>query len=290
MRTTLLSVAITLLYSTVSCAQGAPQAAATPSSSTVQPQRKSWIELLIENPIILTTLATGLCLPTVILFLNNRQALKIKRLENELALSKIETEKKTQSKYEVDQQRRQHQNVVLSSLTKLLFEVQRLHIELSSKCDSQGCIDGALSKFNEAFGTYQATISDNQIYLSPDQINNIYGFYSSLSELLIMLNDIKDGGHYELAIVPVHQTAKRLADDIISTHKTMLEERNELTDKFDRAKFEKMRNCCGRSPSPQLVARFESLRRAVRDLPDEPEQLIAPAQSHDQSVEERPLV
>ena len=250
----------------------------SPPPSSAQSGKGGWLELLIEkNPGLGNIVVSSFLLPVIILIINSHHNYKLKKHESEIGLKKIETEKEIQAKYENTTQKRQYQNIVLSSLVKLLFEVQRLHVELSSKCDDQTCIDKALERFNEAFARYQSLIADNQIYLSHTITNHLYAFYSELSELLIELNDIKSSGQFEIAIVPVYNKAKSLAGEIIAIQKLMLKERGELTDQFEAAHLEKMKNCCGREPSETQLAAYKVLKRRVEELPDAPQVLIGPA-------------
>ena len=123
-------------------------------------------EILDNNPNIITTLITAFLLPIVILLITNKQTIKLKKIE-------YEKDKNT----DIDFSKRKQENIVYSSLVKILFQIQKLHIELSSKCRiNYNCITEAIEKFQEKFSEYQEVISDNQMYLEPKVTNELYGF------------------------------------------------------------------------------------------------------------------
>jgi len=59
--------------------------------------------------------------PFVILLITNRHASQLKKLENELALQKTRLEKELSEEFEAKGKQRDHENLVLSSLVKILF-------------------------------------------------------------------------------------------------------------------------------------------------------------------------
>ena len=83
----------------------------------------------------------GIVLPILILWLNNRHNSKIKELEQKFELDKLEASKKLDTRYTVEDEKRIHEKDVYACLLKILFEIQKLHIELSGNCVDFKCID-----------------------------------------------------------------------------------------------------------------------------------------------------
>ena len=68
-------------------------------------------EILDNNPNIITTLITSFLLPIVILLITNKQTRKMKKME-------YEKDKNT----DIDFSKRKQENIVYSSLVKILFQ------------------------------------------------------------------------------------------------------------------------------------------------------------------------
>ncbi len=127
---------------------------------------KGWFEiLLINNPGLITIIITGLFLPIGLLWLNNRNSRKLIELEKQL-------EEKYNGNYEIKNQERS----IYSSLSKILFDVQQLHVALSGTCIDKNCIENAVLKFDDSITKYHEEISNNLLYMPSIIINNIYKF------------------------------------------------------------------------------------------------------------------
>ena len=273
-----LAVAFLIVAPIVSPAQGIKQTSsnATDSKATNDGDAASkqppgfWVTLLEKNPGIATIVVSSFLLPIIILFLNNRHNRQLKTIETESAIRKTSQEKELDIEFESKATKRNHENIVHSSLVKILFEVQRLHVELSGACVEFKCIEDAIHRFQEAFVKYQGIISDNQLALSPVVTNHVYAFYRLLSELLIELKELAATDSVDVAIVSAYNHAQALADEIIQIQSVVLKERNELVREFRRADMERMRNCCGRQPTRAQIAKYNALKETVEQLPPEP--------------------
>lgn len=209
-------------------------------------------------------LFSAVVLPVAILLITFWQNRRIKKLENKYLLDKEEKTRQMDQKFDSKKEIREQERIVHSSLVRILFDIQKLHIDLSTDCVDYKCISDGLSKFNESFDKNQKLISDNLLCLPSEIINNIYAFYKRLSELIIELKDYKDQGNQDLAMVSVYFYARLLADDIIDIQHYIIKERQkeeEAEIEFDKLKVEMMRYCCGRTPPKELRDRYEELKK-----------------------------
>ena len=154
----------------------------------------AWLEILLKNnPGLLTIFITGLILPISLVWINNRNARKIKELEKEL-----------DETYKGKEVMKSHERSVYASLSKILFDVQQLHVALSGTCIDKNCIENAVSKFDESMTKYHGEISSNLLYMSSNVINSIYLFYSKISDLKISLKEFNESQNFEMAHVCVY--------------------------------------------------------------------------------------
>ncbi len=77
--------------------------------------------------------APSIVLPIFILWLTNQNARKTKIADQEFELKKIESSKIIDDKFTIENQKKNHEIIVHSSLIKILFEIQKLHVTLSGK-------------------------------------------------------------------------------------------------------------------------------------------------------------
>jgi hypothetical protein len=135
------------------------------------------IKLIIQqNPGLFTILLTGVILPVSILCLTNRGNRKLKELESEIQL-----------KFKTKDNIRDQEKKVYSSLSKILFDVQQLHVSLSGTCVDTSCIVDSLKKFDNSITKCHDEIADNMLYLSSESINLIYRSYNIIGQLKIQL-------------------------------------------------------------------------------------------------------
>lgn len=161
---------------------------------------------------------------------------------------------------DIDSSKREQENIVYSSLVKILFQIQKLHIELSSKCRiNYNCITEAIEKFQEKFSEYQEVISDNQMYLEPKVTNKLYGFYETLGDLLIELKEIENDKKYELAIVSVYLYSKVLASTIIDIQKELSHIKKELKYEIKEEDMYNFINCCGKEPKEEDIESYKKM-------------------------------
>ncbi|MGH9550959.1 MAG: hypothetical protein ACRD3W_16375, partial [Terriglobales bacterium] len=117
------------------------------------------------------------------------------------------------------------------------------------------CVDRALQRFKVKLFEHQTKISENQLYLKPKLIEQIYKFYSLLSKLEIELSTLTNES-IDLRKACVSSNASKLADVVIAFHQGILLERdpNLVADIFDMPHF---KSCCGDQVSPDLLAEYE---------------------------------
>lgn len=205
-------------------------------------------------------------LPILILWLTGIQNRKIKKLETQFELDKVRQTKELERSFSSDFDKNQHEKVVHSSLIKILFEVQTLHIALSGNCVDFKCIEEATRNFKEAFSKYQGIISDNQIYLSSSVTNNLYRFYKALGELMINLKEIQQNNYYDIAIVAVYDYSQILADEILNIQEAFVKHRAELNAEFNKIELTDFKACCGQQPPEEQRQKYYKLMGQIKNL------------------------
>ena len=212
--------------------------------------------ILDNNPGLLNILLTGVLLPLGVLWLTNRHNRKSKDLEKRLEL-------KFKSKDEI----RDQEKKVYSSVSKILFDVQQLHVSLSLNCVGENCIADALMKFDTAISKCHDEIANNMLYLSSEAINLIYGFFNSIGRLKMQLQELDRQKEYEMANVTVYYAAQRFAGTVIEIQELFISERSDLKVQFDKTKQQMMKYCCGQEPTKELKDKYEKLL-ATKQLPN----------------------
>jgi hypothetical protein len=239
-------------------------------------------EQTINNLIDLAKiLAPSVILPIFILWLTNRNSRENRKSEQEFELKKIESAKVIEDKYSIENQKKSHEIIVHSSLIKILFEVQKLHIALSSSCVDKNCISDACKTFSESFAKYQSVISENQIFLSSKVTNQLYKFYKDLGQLMIELNNINEVNEFQCGIVPVYNYSQNLADNIIEIQTEFVNKRAYLETSFKSIDLPEFRSCCGNSPTKEQQELYDRLKeekfqikKQINSLPDRIESTI----------------
>lgn len=216
----------------------------------------------------LTTFGPSVVLPILVLYFSGKQSRRIKKLEQDFEINKISASREMEIQYNGVAEKKQHEKIVHSSLIKILFEVQKLHISLSGNCVDFKCLEDATKDFLSAFSRYQTIISDNQIYLSPGVTNELYVFYKTLGELMIEIKDLQESENYEIAIVPVYNFSTKLADSIVNIQSTFIQVREDLVSELKETELKAFRTCCGQPPSEKLKAKYEELKISMEELPD----------------------
>ena len=205
--------------------------------------------ILNNNPGLINIILTGVILPLGILWLTNRNNQQLKRIEKSLEVQ-----------YKTKDDIREQEKKVYASLSKILFDVQQLHVALSGKCVDTNCIIDALEKFGFSVSKCHNEIADNMLYLSSDAINLIYKFYNSIGQLKIQLQELDKRKEYEMANVVVYYSSQHLADSLIKIQDLFISQRSELKVQFDKTKQEMMRYCCGQEPPKELRDKYEALK------------------------------
>lgn len=214
---------------------------------------KEVFKLIIQqNPGLITVILTSVVLPISILWLTNRHNRKLKELEKNVDL-----------KFKTKDDIREQEKKVYASLSKILFDVQQLHVSLSGTCVDATCIVDALNSFDRSVSKCHEDISNNMLYLSSNSINLIYDFYNSIGQLKIQLQELDKKKEYSLANVTVYYAAQNLADTLISIQELFISQRSDLKVEFDKLKQEKMRYCCGQEPPKQLKEKYETLKATM---------------------------
>ncbi len=217
-------------------------------------------EVIIQILDTLKLVAPSVLLPIFILWLTNRNARKNRESEQEFELKKLEKNKVLDIEYDIEASRKKHHIVVHSSLIKILFEVQKLHISLSGNCVDINCIDDSVKEFQNQFSEQQSKISEFQIYLSSNITNRLYKFYSLLGELLVELKEIKDSKQYTIAIASVYNYSVQLAEEIIEIQDELVKKRKDLKEEFNSLEIPYFKGCCGQEPPENIRKEYESVR------------------------------
>lgn len=213
----------------------------------------SWFTALLENnPGFANIAITGLLLPLIVLWLTNRHQRKMKDIDRQLDI-----------KYNSKEDLRSQEKKVFSSLSKILFDVQQLHVALSGTCVDEDCIIDAVKRFDESVTKYHEEISNNLLYLSSETINDIYTFYHKISELKIELKDLNENKNYDMAHVCVYQGSEELALVVIDLQEKLVQKRTDIHIDFDKTKQEMMKYCCGSRPPQELIDKYELLKKQM---------------------------
>ncbi|MCC6542554.1 MAG: hypothetical protein IT225_10065 [Flavobacteriales bacterium] len=218
------------------------------------------IEILKTNPGIGTVTLTAVILPLTILWMTNRQNRKLKERDHENELKRAEFMKNLDSTATEGVKKADHERLVYSSLVKILFDVQTLHIALSGTCVDYKCVDDAIEKFRNSFAKYQEAIADNQLFLSSKVTNLLYRFYQILGQVMIDLKNLKDQKQYELAVVCVYESSQSLANQIIEIQDEFNRHRKDVQEEFTKADLSNFRQCCGQAPSEEWQRRFKEAK------------------------------
>ena len=230
-----------------------------------------WTTLVEKNPgigtVFISAVVSGFLVPVIMLYLNNRQTRQIKQLDAQIDIEKSDAKRRQDETASRESQKLEYESAIHACLVKILFGVQQLHVELSGTCVDHKCIDTAVSHFQKTLSEYQTIIAEKQLLLNATLTNAIYGYYATVSELLIELREMSRGENLDLAIVSVYQHATALADHIVSIQSEILKRRNELQNNLRPADFDKMRSCCGSRPDPQLVRRYQNALKEIHRNP-----------------------
>lgn len=216
-------------------------------------------EILQTNPGIVTTLVTAFCFPVILVLITNRQSRKQKEMEQRFEVEKEKLKKQLELGIDPDNAKKVQENTVYSSLIKILFEVQKLHIELSGNCVDYKCLEKAVESFKAKFSQYQEIISENQLYLKPKVTNDLYDYYQTLGNLLIEIKEIEADKKYELANVAVYFHAQQLASIILRIQDGLSELRSDLNYQIKNEELMNFVNCCGRPPRKEDVEKYKEM-------------------------------
>lgn len=252
------------------------QAAQNAESKIAETQiEPNWfLQFIDKNPTLIVTILTGLFLPLGLVYLNNRNNIKLKTIENKLLL---ETKKLDKQLDEDSKKRRDkgQERMVYASLSKILFDVQQLHVSLSGTCIDKNCIDKALEKFDGSISKYHEEIANNMLYMPSKIINLIYDFYSKISDLKVSLKEFNDLKEYEMAHVSVYMHSIELSEILIDIQEEFISKDEKLKSDFDKSAQEMMKYCCGRKPPKEEFEKFMDLYKKVNpNITDEEIELI----------------
>lgn len=211
------------------------------------------VHLIFEkNPGLANLILSGFLLPVAILWITGRNSRRMKEIEKKIELN-----------YNSKEDVRKQEKTVYASLSKILFDVQQLHVALSGTCVDNACINEALQKFDMSVSKYHEEISDNLLFMSSVVINNIYRFYNSIGQLKSELKELNAAKDFEMAHVAVYYASQRLAEILIEVQEQLVTDKTDLKVKFDKTRQEMMKYCCGRKPPEALTHRYNELRQAL---------------------------
>src|SRR5690554_1473350 len=206
-----------------------------------------------ERPEMLVTILSGFLLPIGLVWLNNYYNLRGKSREQELDLE-------YSSKKEIQRSEKE----IYASLSKILFDVQQLHVALSGTCVDSNCITDAVKKFDTDVNKCHEEISKNLLHMPSSVINEIYRFYSKISDLKISLREFNDTKNFSMAHVCVYDYATEIAETLIDIQEKLLEGKNELKKKFNKTEQQIMKYCCGSKPPKELLEQYLTLLRELK--------------------------
>jgi len=224
----------------------------------------AWVSLFESLKII----GPAVILPIVILILTNRNSRKIKLLEQKHDINRIKEAKVVDDTFIEKNEKQKHEKLVHSTLIKILFEIQRLHINLSGTCVDFKCIEDCTKDFKDNFTKYQNVIAENQIYLSSKVTNILYKFYKRLGSLLVELKDIQNSKNFDLAIIAVYDSSTELAEYVIQIQEAFIQKRLDLQNEFSSNDLKDFKSCCGQQPPLQVLERYHQLRQQLQNLPE----------------------
>ncbi|GAA0189254.1 hypothetical protein GCM10009122_49200 [Fulvivirga kasyanovii] len=218
------------------------------------------LTFISEHPEIVVTVLSGFLLPIILVWLNNRYNLKTKEKEQEIT-----------REFKFTDEQVSHEKIIHSSLVKILFEIQKLYISLS--CDPEkekDCIVDASKEFQSCFAKYQGIISDNQIFLESQVVNELYKFYNTIGEILVELNQIRQNDDQEIARICVYDRSQELADIILNIQEIFVGKRQNLFGdlKVIREEMKEFKTCCGPPPPGELRDRYDKVMKELNKLPE----------------------
>ena len=232
------------------------------TNNLIEEKKHGWIiEFIKENPTVVLTIITGLILPLGLVYLNNRNSIKL--LENELSLNSKKLDKELNEEAKKEEIIKAQERIVYSSLSKILFDVQQLHVSLSGTCIDKNCIDNSLEKFDKSIIKYHEEIANNMLYMPSKIINLIYEFYSKISDLKVSLKEFNDIKEFQMAHVSVYMYSIELSEILIKIQEEFISKDEKLIHDFDESKQEMMKYCCGRKPPKEDFLKFKDLYKKI---------------------------
>lgn len=172
-------------------------------------------------------------------------------------------EKELEMRFNSKEDLRKQEKMVYASLSKILFDVQQLHVSLSGTCVDSNCIENAVNKFDSSITKYHEEISNNLLYMSSEVINLIYSFYNRIGELKLELKEMNQSKNFSLAHVSVHHYSKELATIVIDIQDLFISQRSDLRIQFDKTKQEMMKYCCGQTPPDDVIKKYHDLKATM---------------------------
>lgn len=208
--------------------------------------------ILDKNPGLLSILFTGVFLPLGILWMTNRYNRKMRDSEKSIDL-------KNNSKEDLRGQKK----MIYSSLSQILFNIQKLNADLSEPCIDSDCLSDAVSRFEQSVSSYHGVISNNMLYLSSSVINLIYKFYRQINEMKTELKLINKSKEFDMANVSVFYFSQALADTLIEIQEIFIQERSDLKLQFNKKQQEMMKLFCGMPPSEIFIKKYNLLKQSL---------------------------
>ena len=216
----------------------------------------TWLQILNtaldKNPNVLSLIVTAFLLPVVIVWLNNRQARNLKKIESECAQEKEEREKRTRD----TDLRRDKESFVYGALLQILFCVQSLHAKLSSVRpeSANDFAEAAFKDLEDEIRLRQRGISEAQATIRPELIPYIYEVYAAITELQLELRTLlSDSGGYDALLPCVVTYSQRISGDVVKYHEKIM---RDIRPEMIEAARSIMR-CCGRQPTVDEMRAYE---------------------------------
>lgn len=201
------------------------------------------LALINSSPGIGNILFTAVLLPVIILLVTNRHQKNMKEVEVNLDLDK----ERLLSLYS-------HEDKTYGALTKILFDIQMLHVELSKPKCEKTCIINGLGGFKTELIKNQSEISESQLKLAPVLIDELYKFYKIVSDLIIELSVIEDSNSHNHGKACVSNHAQELSECLLNYKRIVLKNREqEMTETMPN-----FRNCCGHNVSKTEIEEYSN--------------------------------
>ncbi|MEM9775511.1 MAG: hypothetical protein AAF902_13095 [Chloroflexota bacterium] len=159
--------------------------------------------------------------------------------------------------------------LVYTALHKLLGQIQRLNVEISTDCVRPECIETAIKDFEKSWMHIQEHISERLYYLPKYAEDRVFKVYGIISDLMVDLRRVHEQNKCNLAIVPIREASEKLEHQIKLAKEEFANNGVSTTENREMARSHTKRrpsrsSCCGKAPSPQIKADYRKFVEAAQ--------------------------